>query len=346
MSILLSIAIPTYNRSEKLLLTLNNIVNQAKEIEVDKFEVIVSDNCSSDNTAHILDEWVASNVEISCKVNTNESNLGYDGNCHRAIELSAGKYVWLMADDDLLLDGGLHKVFTSLNVKQEFAFCFINYAVEVGREILGSGCSASNTEVLSADDMIRKTNLAFSFVSSCVFNKSIWSQLNTDQYYDTGWYNLYAARDSIIRGNSLLVGEQLIHQFGLNIRERRSEKNNSLINGLEFYIGAHLRFLALSSSMRQIGYSEMAINHVKQLGWDDNLRQIIYYKMTRDGYNFLEISRIIFDMWPYFQFKLAFFLVHIPVLLLPSSLVSTVYEAVLPIYKRIVSFRLGVATKD
>jgi len=143
----------------------------------------------------------------------------------------------------------------------------------------------------------------------------------------------------------LLIGEQLIHQFGLNIRERRREKNNSRIKGHEFYIGAHLRFLSLSSSMEQIGYSVIAINHVRQLGWDDNLRQIIYYKITRDSYDFLEISRIIFDMRPYFQFKPTFLLLHIPALLLPSSIVSKIYEAGLPIYKRIVSFRLGLIKK-
>jgi len=337
MSILLSIAIPTYNRSEKLLLTLNNIVNQAKKIEVDKFEVIVSDNCSSDNTAIVLDEWIASNDGISCKFNTNESNLGYDGNCQRAIELSSGKYVWLMADDDLLLDGGLNKVFTSLNVDQEFTFCFINYGVDVSGKILSSGCSVSSTEVLTSDDMIIKTNLAFSFVSSCIFNKSVWGKLNTSDYHDTAWYQLYAARDSIIRGNSLLIGEQLIHQFGLDIHERRREKNNSRTKGLEFYIGAHLRFLSLSSSMQQFGYSEIASNHVKQLGWNDNLRQIIYYKITRDSYDYLEIWRIIFDMRRYFHFKPTFFLLHIPMLLLPSSIVSMIYEAGLPSYKRFVS---------
>ena len=342
MSVLLSVAIPTYNRAEKLLLTLNNIANQATEIELDKFEIIVSDNCSSDNTATILDKWMASNVEISCKINTNESNLGYDGNCHRAIELSSGKYVWLMADDDLLLDGGLKKVFGSLNSDQEFVFCFVNYAVDVSGKILNSGCLASTTEVVSSDDMIKKTNLAFSFVSSCIFNKSVWGQLKTSEYGDTAWYNLYAARDSIIRGNSLLIGEKLIHQFGLNIQERRREKKESRINGLEFYIGAHLRFLSLSSSMEQSGYSKIACHHVKQLGWDDNLRQIVYYKITRDRYDYLEILRIIFAMWRYFPVKPAFVLVHIPALLLPSFIVSNIYEAGLPFYKRLVSRRLGL----
>ena len=53
---LLTIAVPTYNRSAYLKRSLQNIITQI--IEVDKFgesiEMVVSDNCSKDETAEVV----------------------------------------------------------------------------------------------------------------------------------------------------------------------------------------------------------------------------------------------------------------------------------------------------
>ena len=47
---ILSICIPTYNRAALLKKTLDSIVNQKRFIDTDDVEIIISDNCSQDNT--------------------------------------------------------------------------------------------------------------------------------------------------------------------------------------------------------------------------------------------------------------------------------------------------------
>ena len=53
-SIKLSICIPTYNRDKLLEETLNSIIRQANSNNIEKFEICVSDNASTDSTDEII----------------------------------------------------------------------------------------------------------------------------------------------------------------------------------------------------------------------------------------------------------------------------------------------------
>ena len=55
-TILLSICIPTYNRSKTLENTLNSLFSNP-EFDSNKIEVIVSDNCSTDDTAQVVAKY-------------------------------------------------------------------------------------------------------------------------------------------------------------------------------------------------------------------------------------------------------------------------------------------------
>jgi glycosyltransferase involved in cell wall biosynthesis len=55
---LLSICIPTFNRAYILEKTLHSIVSQKIFQDTNEIEVIVSDNCSSDNTFEIVNKYI------------------------------------------------------------------------------------------------------------------------------------------------------------------------------------------------------------------------------------------------------------------------------------------------
>ena len=69
--ILLSICIPTYNRSNYLKICLNSIMSQV-DINL-PIEIIVSDNCSTDNSLEIIDEYINNPLFRLIK---QEKNLG------------------------------------------------------------------------------------------------------------------------------------------------------------------------------------------------------------------------------------------------------------------------------
>ncbi|MDD3138147.1 MAG: glycosyltransferase family 2 protein [Lachnospiraceae bacterium] len=101
--IILSIAIPTYNRAELLKQTLKSVIDQKQ----DGVEIIVSDNASTDHTSDILKEYVECGL---IKYYRNSTNVGMDGNFLNLLEKADGKYVQFLSDDDVLLPGAVCKV--------------------------------------------------------------------------------------------------------------------------------------------------------------------------------------------------------------------------------------------
>lgn len=94
----LTIAIPTYNRLEKLKICLKRLMEQKK---IEQIEIIVSDNASSDGTGEYMTELVKKAENISYYRNT--ENVGPDKNFLNCFDKAMGEYVLLLGDDDFLL---------------------------------------------------------------------------------------------------------------------------------------------------------------------------------------------------------------------------------------------------
>ncbi len=95
MPVLLSICIPTYNRPEELINTLE-LVFQAWNKDA---EIIVIDNASDiDMESHCRSLLNFTNVEV--KFLRNPVNIGAGGNIARVVEHASGDYIWVLSDDD------------------------------------------------------------------------------------------------------------------------------------------------------------------------------------------------------------------------------------------------------
>lgn len=90
-----SIVIPTFNRADDLRFALYCILDQ----NFKDFEVIISDNCSTDNTKEIVSLYKDKRI----KYFRNKENIGVLPNIQNAIEKAKGKYVFLHSDDDFIL---------------------------------------------------------------------------------------------------------------------------------------------------------------------------------------------------------------------------------------------------
>ena len=76
----LTIAIPTYNRSEFLDKNLNKLYMQKSE----KFKVIIQDNNSTDNTINIVKKYISLGLDIDYK--KNNKNLGWEKTLNYALK--------------------------------------------------------------------------------------------------------------------------------------------------------------------------------------------------------------------------------------------------------------------
>lgn len=109
--ILLSICIPTFNRAKALDGNLHLLNKQISGKEL-LIELIVSDNCSVDNTSDVVNKYIENGMPINYI--KNKVNLGMDGNFAQCYRMANGKYVLVLGDDDYLIDGMLDRLLNYL----------------------------------------------------------------------------------------------------------------------------------------------------------------------------------------------------------------------------------------
>ncbi|XZE20235.1 glycosyltransferase family 2 protein [Pirellulaceae bacterium SH449] len=111
----LTVGIPTYCRADLLDVCLASVLPQVEELN-DRVECVVSDNASTDHTGDVLKRY---QDRFEClKVFRNDSNLGIIHNITKtASKLSAGNYVFLIGDDDVLTAGAIHQILKLLETE-------------------------------------------------------------------------------------------------------------------------------------------------------------------------------------------------------------------------------------
>ena len=92
----LTIAIPTYNRADKLAATLNRLL----ENNLDNVIVTVVDNASTDHTPAIIRQYLGSPLGGKMKYVRNSENIGMLGNIMRCFEQVTTEWLWILGDDD------------------------------------------------------------------------------------------------------------------------------------------------------------------------------------------------------------------------------------------------------
>lgn len=99
---LVSVAVITYNSSKTVVETLDSIFNQTYQ----NLELIVSDDCSTDNTVDICQEWINAHKErfFRMELLTVGANTGISANMNRAERACQGEWVKPIAGDDVLFE--------------------------------------------------------------------------------------------------------------------------------------------------------------------------------------------------------------------------------------------------
>lgn len=166
---LLTIAIPTYNRSAFLGQLLGILMPQLKKEP--SVELLISDNASPDDTAEVVDRFCGNDPRIRLLRNT--VNVGADENFLQCFREARGKYLWLVGDDDILVAGSVEKVARLLGIA-EYDLAFVRpYAfrekydeVKV-RDYLGRAAMVVNDPERFAE----MTGVMLTFISAVIVNK-------------------------------------------------------------------------------------------------------------------------------------------------------------------------------
>jgi len=116
---MISVCIPTYNRRGLLEETIGSIRKQMFE----DYEVIVCDDCSTDDTF----EYLQSLNWDKLKVVRNRKNLNIFGSLARLFQLAKGKYIAMQHDHDIYMPNYLAKMLELMEANPTVGFGYCSY---------------------------------------------------------------------------------------------------------------------------------------------------------------------------------------------------------------------------
>lgn len=118
---LVSIVVITYNSSHYVLETLESIKSQTYK----NIELIVTDDCSSDDTIFLCQNWIEKNKSnfVRTKLITTTCNTGVSANCNRGCWEAKGEWIKCIAGDDCLCVDGIEKYIKFICLNREVLIC-------------------------------------------------------------------------------------------------------------------------------------------------------------------------------------------------------------------------------
>jgi len=168
---LISVIVPCYNVSKYVSKCLDSILNQTYK----NLEIILVEDCSTDNTLEILKEYEKKDKRI--KLIKNKKNGGLSHARNVGIKESTGKYIGFIDSDDYIDLDFYEKLYTSIKEnRSEIAICDMKVVYEEKKveqiskcytgtkfnllNIVNSGLAASACNKLFKKDLISKYEFA------------------------------------------------------------------------------------------------------------------------------------------------------------------------------------------
>ncbi|QJR15676.1 glycosyltransferase family 2 protein [Usitatibacter palustris] len=178
----LTIAIPTYNRSRYVRRLLASIVAQLAAHR-DAVKVLVIDNCSPDDTQAAVAPFLRKGLPLAYV--RNETNIGMDGNIRKCFMDADTEYVWIFGDDDVLLEGALGQVLAWIGA-QRFALIHVG-----GYSFRGDFAprrkyflNLGPTRVTDRGDVLYCVNCLLTFISRNIVNKRAAQEMAPGSSFD------------------------------------------------------------------------------------------------------------------------------------------------------------------
>lgn len=108
-----TVCIPTYNRAHLLDQALHSLCDQG--ISRHEYVVAISDNCSSDRTHNVVEEY---RDRLQLVYHRNSENVGQRENWRAVIALCETPYLSLLPDDDLMAPGQLSRALSAFDAHE------------------------------------------------------------------------------------------------------------------------------------------------------------------------------------------------------------------------------------
>ncbi len=120
---ILTIAIPTYNRPTKVRNTLLRLIPQLN----DQVFLRILDNHSDTDIKSYVQNDIVPAIADRIEIIRHKVNIGGDANFQRCFELCETPYIWMIGDDDMVADNAVELILKELEVFNDFDLIGINF---------------------------------------------------------------------------------------------------------------------------------------------------------------------------------------------------------------------------
>lgn len=280
---ILSICIPTFNRSTLLNECLQSIIIaiEKKSTYINLVEIIISDNCSTDDTFIVANYFCQKYTFI--RYYKNDKNV-IDLNFYLAAERSIGKYVWIFGDDDVFLSNTFDIIFEHLY--NDYSLIISNYSLwdfKLSKCLKESYLQRSKIKQIKDHNILMKLfGLRLAFISCIIIKRDSFLSFDKEIYTNnihTGFPFLLTVYFSQINNcKAFFITDTLFIQRG-NFKHASKEWWYKV-----FLIGSNSIF----DMLKNYGYKDSAITSAKLKILNSDIKEdIIYRKVNNDNINFV-----------------------------------------------------------
>ncbi len=270
---LLSICIATLNRAAFIGETLDSIIAQLTP----DVEIVVVDGASNDGTDVLLQGYQRRCPAL--RYHRLSRNNGVDQDYCTAVDLAAGRYCWLMSDDDVLKDGAVDSVLSAIAAHHDLIV--VNAEVrnfDLSEVLDGSRLSFNESRQYRPEDMDRLFEDAgeyLTFIGCVVIRRELWQGREHAAYFGSMFIHVGVIFQRHLEGTALVIGSPFIAiRYG-----------NAMWKSREFEIWMQ-KWPTLISSLP--GLSEPLRRRISGRTW--RLKTLLYYR-AKGTYSIAEYRR-------------------------------------------------------
>ena len=243
-----SVIVPNYNHAQYLNQRIDSILTQSFQ----DFELILLDDCSTDNSREVLLSYRDHPKVSHCILNEQNSGSPFR-QWNKGIELAEGDYVWIAESDDWAEPDFLKCLLEEMQQHDGVGFAYALARYQLNGTEPYQLTESGDAVVVNGMDFIRKnlvyTNIVYN-VSMCLFEKKLYYSINNSLYEnmrlcgDWYFYVLLCERTNVIQLNKILSNYRM---HSTNTSSKEEILGKSVLEGIDIldYILKHVKGIPL-----------------------------------------------------------------------------------------------------
>jgi len=302
-----SVIIPNYNHAKFLNNRIESIINQTCQ----DFEIIILDDCSTDNSREIIEKY-RGNKKVSHIVYNDGNSSSTFRQWYKGINLCRGDFIWIAESDDLADEKFLQETVKYLVSNNDVGlvfttFCRINHSGKVlysNKEYYKG--KIDSYKIQDGIDFIRKTMILGNDIpnaSSVVFRKSLLDGIDCQLLFSFRYIGDWFIWTYILSKSNFIYIDMDLNYF------REHEENvsgNAEKLGLDYLESTEMYKYLLNNKI--IGIKEK--RKIRRFRANTLINILLYN--TR-GYNFLMFKKIAYNFFEFDKYIIIPF-TYVPIL--------------------------------